>query len=373
MKYYLIAGEASGDLHASFLITALKKIDPNANFIGWGGDLMQQNGAKIVKHYKDLAFMGFWEVIIHLKTIYKNIQFCKKNILQEKPDIIIFIDFPGFNLRICAWAKKNNLKSVYYISPQVWAWKENRVVKMKKNIDTLMCILPFEKEYFKKKWNWNVFYVGHPLIEEIEFKNNINLKNLTPDKKVIALLPGSRVQEIKKMLPIYLEVAKQLPTYHFIIAGLNIHPIKLYKNFMNERPNVEIIFNNSYDVLKTASFALVASGTATLETALLHVPQIVCFKTSKISFILAKLFVKIKYISLVNLIMNKLVVQELIQHNCTPNNITKLIKIHFTNSNIQKNLEQDYKTLNNMLFLDEKTSTKVAKITTDILKIKTHI
>ena len=368
MKYYLIAGEASGDLHASFLIQALKELDNNASFIGWGGDLMQQNGATIVKHYKDLAFMGFWEVIIHLKTIYKNIQFCKKNIVQENPDIIIFIDFPGFNLRICDWAKKNNFKSVYYISPQVWAWKEKRVIKMKKNIDTLMCILPFEKAYFKEKWNWDVYYVGHPLIEELAFKKMHDLTIKKTDKKTIALLPGSRVQEIKKMLPIFLEVAKQLPTYQFVIAGLNIHPKKLYTNYIHNLANVEIIFNNSYNVLNTSSFALVASGTATLETALLQVPQIVCFKTSKFSFILAKIFVKIKYISLVNLIMNRLVVNELIQDNCTSHKIIELIKLHFTNSNIQENLLQDYKTLKNMLFLKEKTATKVAKIISQILR-----
>ena len=361
MKYYIIAGEASGDLHASFLVMELKKINPNAQFVGFGGDLMQNEGVQIIKHYKDFLYMGFWEVIRNLNQILKNIKFCKKNILLENPDMIIFVDFPGFNLRIAKWSKKNNLKSTYYISPQVWAWKEKRVVDMKRYIDTLICILPFEKNYFKQKWNWDVEYVGHPLIEEIAFKEKKIFVNTNLQKNIIAFLPGSRKQEIKKLLPLFIKVAENFPDETFIVAGLKIHSLEFYNQYFHQVKNVKIIFDDSFGILSKAKLALVASGTATLETALMNVPQIVCFKTSQLSFFIAKLIIKIKYISLVNLIMDKLVVQELIQNNCNPTIITSQIKKLLSAEEVEK-MKTDYLHLKKILSTTERASFRTAQI-----------
>jgi len=319
VKYYIIAGEASGDLHGSNLMKALQRQDVNAEFRFWGGDLMQQVSETLVKHYRDLAFMGFLEVVMNLKTISKNLTFCKKDIEAYQPDVIIFIDYPGFNLRIAKWAKQKGFKTHYYISPQIWAWKENRIKAIKRDVDKMYVILPFEKDFYEKKHNYPVEFVGHPLIDaianrtqvdEFEFKSTFELN----EKPIIALLPGSRKQEIKKMLSVMLSVVKDFPDYQFVIAGAPSQDYDFYKPFITNE-NVKFISNKTYDLLSISSAALVTSGTATLETALFKVPQVVCYKGSWVSYQIGKRVVNLEYISLVNLIMNKPVVTELIQND----------------------------------------------------------
>ena len=361
MKYYIIAGEASGDLHGSNLIKEIKKLDPTASIKAWGGDLMQQAGASLVKHYRDLAFMGFLEVIKNLPTILQNIKFCKQDIEAWQPDVLVLVDYPGFNLRIAEWAKKNGFKVVYYIAPQVWAWKENRVKKMKLFIDKMFCILPFEKDYFKNKWNWEVTYVGHPLLRVIEsFKSTTPL--VTDNKKVIALLPGSRKQEIIKMLPIMLSVTPHFPGYTFMVAQAPGQDAPFYNRFLMGYSNVTLIKNSTYDLLTIADAALVTSGTATLETALFKVPEVVCYKTSKFSYQIAKRLVKIKFISLVNLIMDKEIVKEIIQENLTEQNLTTALRNITENELNRKEVMNNYESLHALLAAGGgDASAKVAK------------
>ena len=361
MKYYIIAGEASGDLHGSNLIKEIKKLDPNASIKAWGGELMQQAGASLVKHYRDLAFMGFLEVIKNLPTILQNIRFCKQDIEAWQPDVLVLVDYPGFNLRIAEWAKKNGFKVVYYIAPQVWAWKENRVKKMKLCIDKMFCILPFEKDYFKNKWNWDVTYVGHPLLRVIEsFKSTTPLS--TDNKKVIALLPGSRKQEIIKMLPIMLSVTPHFPGYTFMVAQAPGQDAPFYNRFLMGYSNVTLIKNSTYDLLTIADAALVTSGTATLETALFKVPEVVCYKTSKFSYQIAKRLVKIKFISLVNLIMDKEIVREIIQENLTEQQLTNALRNITENEEHRKEVMNNYQSLHALLAAGgEDASAKVAK------------
>ena len=348
MKYYIIAGEASGDLHGSNLIKEIKTLDPTASIKAWGGDLMQQAGASLVKHYRDLAFMGFLEVIKNLPTILQNIRFCKQDIEAWQPDVLVLVDYPGFNLRIAEWAKKNGFKVIYYIAPQVWAWKENRVKKMKLCIDKMFCILPFEKNYFKNKWNWDVTYVGHPLLRVIEsFKSTTPL--VTDNKKVIALLPGSRKQEIIKMLPIMLSVTPHFPGYTFMVAQAPGQDAPFYNRFLMGYSNVTLIKNSTYDLLTIADAALVTSGTATLETALFKVPEVVCYKTSKFSYQIAKWLVKIKFISLVNLIMDKEIVQEIIQENLTEQHLTTALRNITENEANRKEVMDNYQLLHTLL------------------------
>jgi len=344
MKYYIIAGEASGDLHGSNIIKEIKHLDPSASIRAWGGDLMKDAGASLVKHYRDLAFMGFLEVIKNLPTILQNIKFCKQDIDAWQPDVLVLIDYPGFNLRIADWAKKNGFKVVYYIAPQVWAWKENRVKKMKLCIDKMFCILPFEKDYFKNKWNWDVTYVGHPLLPVIaSFKSTNPL--VTDNKKVIALLPGSRKQEIIKMLPIMLSVTPHFPNYTFMVAQAPGQDAPFYNRFLMGYSNVTLIKNSTYELLTIADAALVTSGTATLETALFKVPEVVCYKTSKFSYQIAKWLVKIKFISLVNLIMDKEIVQEIIQENLTEQHLTTALRNITENETKRKELMDNYESL----------------------------
>ena len=348
MKYYIIAGEASGDLHGSNLIKEIKNLDPAASIRAWGGDLMKDAGASLVKHYRDLAFMGFLEVIKNLPTILQNIKFCKQDIEAWQPDVLVLIDYPGFNLRIAEWAKKHGCKVVYYIAPQVWAWKENRVKKMKLCIDKMFCILPFEKDYFKNKWNWDVTYVGHPLLRVIEsFKSTTPL--VTENKKVIALLPGSRKQEIVKMLPIMLSVTPHFPAYTFMVAQAPGQDAPFYNRFLMGYANVTLIKNSTYDLLSMADAALVTSGTATLETALFKVPEVVCYKTSKFSYQIAKWLVKIKFISLVNLIMDKEIVQEIIQENLTEQHLTTALRNITENEANRKEVMDNYQLLHTLL------------------------
>ena len=330
MKYYIIAGEASGDLHGSNLIKELKKLDRNASFRCWGGDLMNEQTNNLAKHHKDYSYMGFLEVFLNLYRIIKNISFCKSDILKYNPDIIIYIDFPGFNLRIAEWAKKNGFKNHYYISPQIWAWKESRIKLIKKVVDKMYVILPFEKKFYKEKHNFDVSFVGHPLMDEISKRNSEDTSKLSQKiskDKTILLLPGSRDQEIKKLLPIMLSVVSEFKDYKFIVGAAPSQKLSVYQNYVKER-NVEIIQNKTYGLLKNCTAAIVTSGTATLETALFKVPQIVCYKSSWTTYLIGKILLKnLNYISLVNLIANKLIVKELIQNACSKKNLIKELNI----------------------------------------------
>ena len=320
MKYYIIAGEASGDLHGSNLMKELYKKDQNADIRFWGGDLMQDIGGTLVKHYRELAFMGFIEVLFNLKTILTNIKICKKDILVYKPDVLIFIDYPGFNLRIAKWAKSLGMKTHYYISPQIWAWKENRITDIKRDVDKMYVILPFEKKFYEDKHQYAVEFVGHPLIDAIGNQatvdpNLFRKENLLDERHIIAILPGSRKQEITKMLSVMLSVVNDFPNYQFVIAGAPSQDFSLYQQFITEK-NIKFISNKTYDLLQNSTAALVTSGTATLETALFKVPEVVCYKGSWVSYQIAKRIITLKYISLVNLIMDEEVVTELIQDEC---------------------------------------------------------
>ena len=320
MKYYIIAGEASGDLHASNLMKALQKEDAIAEFRYWGGDLMQAVGGTLVKHYKERAFMGFLEVILNLKTILGFIKFCKKDIEEYQPDRLIFIDNSGFNLRIAKWAKQQGFKTNYYIGPQVWASRAGRVEDIKRDIDHMYVILPFE-EAFYKKYDYNVNFVGHPLLDAIADRTLVDEKEFRKehhlsDKPIIALLPGSRKQEITKMLSVMLKMATKFTNYQFVIAGAPSQEFEFYKSFIRSS-NVKFIANKTYDLLSVSHAALVTSGTATLEAALFKVPEVVCYKGGWISYQIAKRIITLKYISLVNLIMDREVVTELIQNDFT--------------------------------------------------------
>jgi|SRR5690554_3048258 len=318
MKYYIIAGEASGDLHGANLMKALKKEDPNAEFRFWGGDLMREVGGEEVKHYRDLAFMGFLEVAMNLGTILKNIKFCKNDIKTFHPDAIIFIDYPGFNLRIAKWAKKQGFRTHYYISPQIWAWKEGRIKDIQRDVDEMYVILPFEKEFYENKHNYPVHFVGHPLIDAIHNRPFIGIsefqhKHGLDTRPIIALLPGSRKQEIKKMLDVMISATDQFSEYQFVIAGAPGQETEFYEQFTTAREGIHFVTNKTYDLLSVSTAALVTSGTATLETALFKVPQVVCYKGGRVSYEIAKRVINLEYISLVNLILDKPVVTELIQ------------------------------------------------------------
>ena len=360
MKYYIIAGEASGDLHGSNLIKELKLLDTTADIRCWGGDKMQAAGATLVKHYSALAFMGFVEVLKNLRTIFKNLADCKADITQYQPDALVLIDYPGFNLRIAAWAKRNGLRVIYYISPQVWAWKESRVRGIKKNVDKMLVILPFEKDFYKN-WGFEVEYVGHPLVKVVdEFIANhsvsepaahsfLNSSNVAIHTPVIAILPGSRQQEILTKLPIMLSVAKHFPDYHFVVAKAPGIEDDFYDALLAPYQNVSAVMNQTYALLREAKAALVTSGTATLETALFGVPEVVCYKGSAISFFIAKRLITIQYICLVNLIMNREVVKELIQEQLTEQNITAELKKILYDTGKQSQLKEDYTALKYLL------------------------
>jgi lipid-A-disaccharide synthase len=346
MKYYIIAGEASGDLHGGNLIKEIHKLDTSAKIRCWGGDKMQDAGASLIKHYRDLAFMGFTEVIKNLPTIFKNIAFCKQDIKHFEPDVLVLVDYPGFNMRIAKWAHKKNIKIVYYISPQIWAWKEKRVHAIKRDVDKMLVILPFEKDFYKK-YNYEVDYVGHPLAEVItDFKNaNPSIQK----ENIVALLPGSRKQEILVKLPIMLSVAKHFPTYKFIVAKAPGLPDEFYGDILKPYDNVGSVSNETYALLCKAKAALVTSGTATLETALFAVPEIICYKGGKISYEIAKRLIKIKFIGLVNLIMDKEVVKELIQDDLNEKNIVAELALLLTENQKTIQLKKDYEALFSLL------------------------
>jgi lipid-A-disaccharide synthase len=331
LKYYIIAGEASGDLHGSNLIKELKSINPSSTFRCWGGDLMKSQCNKLVMHYEDFSYMGFLEVIVNAKKILSYISLCKKDIEEYNPDVIIYIDYPGFNMKIAEWAKRKNFINHFYISPKVWVWKEYRVKKIKRVIDKMFVILPFEEGFYINKHNYKVDFVGHPLLDAIENQKEFNrqeflAKNKLSSKPVIALLPGSRNQEIIKLLPLMLDVVSNFNDYQIIIAGAPNKSIDYYKKIIlsnkESRSSIKVICNQTYDILRISSAAIVTSGTATLETALFRVPQVVCYKTSVISYLIGRLLIhNLKFISLVNIILDKHVVKELIQNNCNKDNL----------------------------------------------------
>lgn len=331
MKYYIIAGEASGDLHGSNLIKELKNINPSSTFRCWGGDLMKSQCNKLVMHYEDFSYMGFLEVIVNAKKILSYISLCKKDIEEYNPDVIIYIDYPGFNMKIAEWAKRKNFINHFYISPKVWVWKEYRVKKIKRVIDKMYVILPFEEGFYINKHNYKVDFVGHPLLDAIDNQKKFNrqeflAKNKLSSKPVIALLPGSRNQEIIKLLPLMLDVVSNFNDYQIIIAGAPNKSINYYEKIIlsnkESRSSIKVICNQTYDILRISSAAIVTSGTATLETALFKVPQVVCYKTSMISYLIGRLLIhNLKFISLVNIILDKHVVKELIQNNCNKDNL----------------------------------------------------
>jgi len=333
MKYYIIAGEASGDMHAANLMKELKRCDPGATFRCWGGDLMEKEGGVIVKHYRDLAFMGFTEVVMNLRTIFRNIDFCKQDIIEHKPDALILIDYPGFNMRIADFAKQEKIKVFYYISPQIWAWKQSRVHKIKRTVDKMFVILPFEKDFYKK-FDYEVEFVGHPLLDEIE--------------QIKAGSKTFRKQEISVMLPLMLSVVNDFPDHQFVIAAAP-SVANEYLTSISGRKNVNIVSGQTYSLLTHSTAALVTSGTATLETALFGVPEVVCYKGGWISYSIARMLIKVDFISLVNLIMRREVVKELIQHELNTGNLIKELRsIIYDKENIER-MKTDFLTLRNEL------------------------
>lgn len=354
MKYYIIAGEASGDLHGSNLIKALYQHDPQTDCRVWGGDLMEQAGATLVKHYRDLAFMGFMEVVKNIRTISKNFSFCKKDILQFAPDVLILIDYPGFNLRMAKWAKQNNIRVFYYISPQLWAWHSSRVKEIKTNVDRLFVILPFEKAFYQK-YDYEVDFVGHPLLDVVHQypkKKKFRKEHGLSKNPIIALLPGSRKQEIRKMLATMLSVVPEVENAQFVIAGAPAIPRHYYEDLITASgllpSRVHLVENKTYDLLNHAEIALVTSGTATLEAALFNVPQVVCYSGNPLSYQIAKRVINVDYISLVNLVLDEPIVTELIQHQFHTGNllieITKLANPYF-----RKEILHAYKRLKDIL------------------------
>ncbi|NQV74730.1 MAG: lipid-A-disaccharide synthase [Bacteroidetes bacterium] len=343
MNYYLIAGEASGDLHGSNLMKALKQHDPKAQFQYFGGDLMKAEGGNLKMHYSEMAFMGFIEVIANLGTVLKNIKFAKKDILENKPDVLILIDFPGFNLKIADFAKKQGILVFYYISPKVWAWNQKRVLKIKKIVDHMFCILPFEVDFYRT-WGMEVDYVGNPILDAIESNApdpQFRITHRLDERPLIALLPGSRRQELDKVLPEMLKTVDRFPDCQFAIAGAPSFSEKDYQQYLGGK-KIPVIFNATYNLLLNSEAAVVTSGTATLETALLKIPQAVVYKGNRISISIARLLVNIKYISLVNLVMDATVVKELIQEDCSGEKIGDELDLILNNQNYRARMMQNY-------------------------------
>jgi lipid-A-disaccharide synthase len=347
MKYYLIAGEASGDMYGSSLMKEIKKNDPSAEFRYWGGDMMKAEGGTLVRHYKDHDFMGIVEVLKHLRTIFKNIAFCKQDISDHKPDAIIFIDFPGFNLKIVKHAKELGIKTFYYISPTVWAWKENRVEIIKKYVDHMFCIFPFEKKFYKERHNYDVDFVGHPLLDSIIANTkpismqDFIIENKLPNKKMIAILPGSRTSEIRENLKTMQELIPDFPDYHFVIAGMSHFDEAFYQQFITNE-NISVLFNKTYPILQASEAAIVVCGTATLETALLKCPQIIVFKTNPITFLIGKILVKLNYLGLPNIIMNREIVPEYLQKQMNSKTISHSLQNIINNKTVNSQIADNY-------------------------------
>lgn len=350
MKYYIIAGEASGDLHGANLMRALRRHDTDAQFRFWGGDAMQDVAGEPVRHIRDLAIMGFVEVVTHLRTVLGNIRFCKQDILQYKPDVLVTIDYPGFNLKMAKFAHQHGIKTVHYISPQLWAWKKGRIKSMRCSLDKLCYILPFEQEFYAKNDFPQAMYVGHPLLDAVDQYRKDPTDTLNYDKPIIALLPGSRQQEIKRMLPIMLTIADKHPEYQFALAGMTLIGDKFYQDIIGSRSNIAIIKDQTYRLLSNAYAAIVCSGTATLETALFNVPQVVCYRANAISVAIARQLIgtRIKYISLVNLIADRPIVTELIQNDLNLIQLEKEFE-RITNSESRQKMLDDYAYLHTLL------------------------
>lgn len=362
MNYYLIAGERSGDLHGANLIRSLIDRDPEAQFRCWGGDYMREAGAELIVHYNDTAFMGFIEVLKNLGTIRQFLEQCKQDILCNRPDVLILIDYPGFNLRIAEFAHKQGIPVHYYISPKIWAWNTGRAKKIKAYVDELYCILPFEKDFYKQ-FDYEINYVGNPLFDEIRRheprEKFLACHNLT-DEPIIALLPGSRKQEIERLLDVMMELVPKLPHCQFVLAAIGNMPSSFYKKAINHK-QIKIVYDQTYDLLSHARAAVVTSGTATLETALFNVPQVVCYKTSWLTYQLAKLVIKVKYISLVNLIADRKVVTELIQGDCIADTIVSELSPLVEQSPAREQMLVDYAEIKELLGHYE-TSDKVAEL-----------
>ncbi len=375
MRYYIIAGEASGDLHGSNLIKGIREVDPSAQIRCWGGDLMREAGAELVKHYKEGAIMGFVEVVANLGKLSRNLRDCKEDVLSYNPDVLILIDYPGFNFRIAEFAKKKGIRTFYYIAPKVWAWKEKRVHKLKEVVDRLFIIFPFEIDYFRK-WGINAIYRGNPLLDSVD---NYPLANETreefaqrvgidPLKKTVALLAGSRKGEIKYLLPRMIEVAKRYPNYQFLMACAPSMEKEFYEGIIGKSVgNIKLLFGQTYSILRNSDAAIINSGTASLEAALIGVPQVVCYGGNEISYQIAKRVVKLKYISLANLIMDKGLFKELIQHDCTPDKISNELDLLIGDTTYREKMMQDYRDVREVLG-GKGASAKVAQAMIDELK-----
>jgi len=366
--YYMVAGERSGDLHGSKLIRELRQIDPELSFRAWGGDEMEKEGAEIVTHYSKMAFMGFWEVIKNIFTINKLLSLCKKDLMATNPDVLILIDYPGFNLRMAKFAHSKGIRVFYYISPKIWAWNQKRAYKIKKFVDQMFVILPFEKEFYKS-FDYSVDYVGNPLIDSVNAftpKKNFRLAAGLGDKPIIAILPGSRKQEIQNMLEPMVELSDEFPEYQFVVAAVS-NLDKSYYQRTEEIKGLKVVYDQTYDLLNSAHAALVTSGTAALETALFNVPQVVCYKTSSLSYFLAKGLIKVDYISLVNLIAGKEVVRELIQHEFNSKMLNLELKAIIDKGSKRVSQLEEYALLKKSLSTDS-PSRKTAELMIDYLK-----
>lgn len=368
MKYYIICGERSGDMHAGNLAEAIQKYDPSAIIRAVGGNYLQEAGADIAYHYEDIAIMGFAEVLMQFNKVRKKIRMVKEDIIRYRPDALVLVDFGGFNLRIADFAKKNNVRIFYYITPKVWAWNQKRALKIRKLVDKMYVILPFEKEFYKK-YDWEVEYVGNPVFDQIRkyqpTSDFLTKHNLAGNKKVVALLPGSRRQELQKVLPIYRSLLSRFPEVQFVIAGVRSLPQHMYNDFeMNK--NVDVIYEQAYDLLSNADAAVVTSGTATLETALFDVPQVVVYKTNSLTYSIAKRLININYISLVNLICDKEVVKELIQNDMTPAKVGDELDQLLFNNGYRHSMLQEYSHIKEILGSQSASETTAELIVKDL-------
>ena len=356
LKMFLLAGEASGDMHGANLAMALKQKDPSMQIDGWGGPKMKAAGVQLHRELKDLAFMGFVEVVANLPTIQKSFRIIKKYLLEQKPDAVVLIDYPGFNLKMAKWAHEHGIKVFYFISPTVWAWKADRALIIKEHVERLYCILPFEVDFYKK-YDVDVTYVGNPLLDSVAaFKPDDNFlrDHQLKSKEFIAVLPGSRFQELKKIFPVMVKSMALMPDRKFIVARTSILPENKFTEILDKcypawKNNVVLITDKTYDILNHASSAMVTSGTATLETALFHVPQVVCYITNPLNYRIAKTFVDIQYISLVNLIANKLIVKEFIQRDLKPENLKAEMDLLEDDVNYRNSMLREYAVLSKMI------------------------
>ncbi|HVD97178.1 MAG TPA: lipid-A-disaccharide synthase [Cytophagaceae bacterium] len=367
MKYYLISGERSGDLHASNLVKEIQKNDPQAEFRGTGGDYLQATGTTLFRHYKEIAFMGLWEVVTNLRAISRVFKEVQADILTYKPDVLILVDFGGFNMRMAKWAKENGLKTFYYISPKIWAWNQKRALKIKASVDRMFVIMPFEKDFYKKYDYYTVDYIGNPVQDAVGahvVNQNFRKENNIPDKPILAILAGSRKQEVTVMLKTMISFTKDYPDHHFVIAAVSNLPKEYYEPY--RAANITIVYDQAYDVLAHAQAAVVTSGTATLETALFEVPQVVCYKTNPITYMIGRPLVKVEYFSLPNLIAGKEIIKELLQHNFTTETVSAELK-KLLDPAYSLKVKEDYRAMKQIMG-EKGASAKAAKLMVGYLK-----